>query len=139
MRKLFFTSFTWALLAASLLLATGSHAAVETNSAAASQDNIHYRISYKSKVDPLPLNQMHSWIIHVETLDGKPVEQAKIVIYGKMPMHKHDLPTTPVVSELGDGDYLAEGMKFSMLGLWKLWIQVQAGQYTDTVTFEIEL
>lgn len=132
-------SLTWVLLATSLFFSAYTHAAVESEDTSTTKNSTHYRVSYTSKVEPLPLNHIHSWELYVETLDGKPVENATITIYGGMPMHKHDLPTQPVVTELGDGDYLVEGMKFSMLGTWKIWVQVQAGEFTDTVTFYIEL
>src|SRR4030067_376226 len=79
-----------------------------------------FRVSYTSNEPPLPLNQIHSWTLHVETADGQPVENAEITVGGGMPQHGHGLPTSPEVTENlgGGGDYLVEGMKFQMLGWW---------------------
>jgi len=100
-------------------------------------DSTHYRVSFKSRVEPLPLNKIHSWVLHIDTLDGKPVEKARVSVYGGMPAHKHGLPTEPVVSELSRGDYLVEGLKFSMSGDWEIWFNIRTGNITDKVKFKI--
>ena len=93
-----------------------------------------------SQLDPLAINQLHSWILHVETPDGQPVEGATITVDGGMPAHNHGLPTDPqVTEELGGGDYRLEGMKFSMPGLWELRITVTADGKTDTAVLELTL
>ena len=130
---------------AGLFLVTGLCFTVAVNAEDKSQDSatttdsIHFLVSYKSKVEPLPLNRIHSWILHVETGDGKPVEKAEISVFGGMPAHAHGLPTEPIVTEFGDGDYLVEGLKFSMTGMWQLWFNIRAGDLTDKIKFDIEL
>lgn len=113
--------------------------AADDSLVSATTESIHFRASYKSKVEPLPLNRIHSWVLHIETLDSKPVEKAEIAVYGGMPAHKHGLPTEPQVSEIGDGDYLVEGIKFSMNGSWQLWFDIRADGITDQVIFDIDL
>lgn len=99
-----------------------------------------FRVSYSSNEEPLPLNQIHSWTLHVETADGQPVESAEISIDGGMPQHGHGLPTRPQVTEnLGGGDYLVEGMKFQMPGWWEVRFDISAGGQSDTVTFNLVL
>ena len=57
-----------------------------------------------------------------------------------MPQHNHGFPTTPeVTEELGDGDYMIEGMKFSMGGWWELQLSINAAAGSDSVTFNIVL
>ena len=99
-----------------------------------------FRVSYTSNVETIPLNQIHSWTLHVETADGQPVENAEISIDGGMPQHGHGLPTSPQVTEnLGGGDYLVEGMKFQMLGWWEVRIDISADGRSDTGTFNLIL
>ena len=100
-------------------------------------DGEHFRVSDKSKIEPLPLNQIHSWVLHVTTLDGKPVEKAMISVYGGMPAHRHGLPTQPKVTEMADGDYLVEGIKFSMTGMWEMWFNIQVDGVADKTKFVI--
>ena len=99
-----------------------------------------FQVSISSDLDPLDLNQIHSWTVRVETPKGEPVEGAEIVVDGGMPQHNHGFPTTPeITEELGGGDYLLEGMKFSMAGWWELKLAITAGDQTDDVTFNIML
>ena len=97
----------------------------------------YFRIRYESRITPLPLNQIHSWILHVETLDGKPVDNAMIVVSGGMPAHKHGLPTQPAVTGLGGGEYLVEGVKFTMTGLWEMEFLIQAVDASESLKFNI--
>jgi len=96
--------------------------------------------SISSELDPLAINQIHSWIVHIETSDGAPVENAEIKIGGGMPQHNHGFPTSPAVTQdLGGGDYLIEGVKFNMGGWWELQISISTGDESDSVTFNLIL
>ncbi len=99
-----------------------------------------FQVSINSSLDPLVINQIHSWTVHVETPDGEPVEEAEIAVSGGMPQHNHGFPTAPeITEELGGGDYLLEGVKFSMTGWWELKLAINAGDQSDNVTFNIML
>ena len=99
-----------------------------------------YRISYQSKTEPIPLNRIHSWTLHLETADGHAVDDAQIAIYGGMPAHKHGFPTAPRVTQsLGNGNYLVEGLKFSMAGHWELWLNIRSGGQTDKAIIHVVL
>lgn len=95
---------------------------------------------YTSSVNPVPVNQLHSWTLHLETPAGQPLEHAQIGVDGDMPQHGHGLPTRPQVTQnLGHGDYLVEGLKFQMGGWWVMDFKVTAGGQTDTVRFNLLL
>lgn len=103
-------------------------------------DNDNFRVSYTSSEDVVPVNQMHQWTLHVETMDGQPVENAEISVDGDMPQHGHGLPTRPQVTQnLGNGDYLVEGMKFQMGGWWVMDFTIRADGQTDAVHFNMML
>lgn len=98
----------------------------------------YYRVSYESRLQPIPINRIHSWVIHVETADGQPVEGATISVTGGMPAHNHGLPTDPrMTRSLGNGDYLLEGMRFHMHGDWELLVTVEADGRRDTVVIPL--
>ena len=128
-----------------LSLITGLCITIVGNAADGAQDSVtsidskHFRVSYKSEVEPLPLNRIHSWTLHVDTLDDKPVEKASISVRGGMPAHKHGLPTQPEVTEIGNGGYLVEGLKFSMTGIWQIWFDIRTEDATDKIKFTIKL
>ena len=103
-------------------------------------DNDLFRVSYVSSQEIVPINQMHQWTLHVETLDGQLVEDASINVDGDMPQHRHGLPTHPQVTKyLGNGDYLIEGMKFQMGGWWVMDFTINAADRTDAVHFNMML
>ena len=99
----------------------------------------HFRVSYKSNISPLPLNRIHSWTLHIDTLSGQTVENATITIRGGMPAHKHGLPTQPEITETGGGNYYIEGLKFSMTGKWQIWFIIHTENFTDKIKFDITL
>jgi hypothetical protein len=99
-----------------------------------------FRVSYTSELQPIVINRIHGWVLHVETAAGAPVEDASIEINGGMPEHDHGLPTAPEVTRnLGDGDYLVEGLRFHMNGYWELEFTIMAGGATDTVVIPLTL
>lgn len=99
-----------------------------------------FQVSVTSNMEPPELNEIHSWTVHIETPDGQPVEQAEITVDGGMPQHNHGFPTTPeITEELGNGNYLLDGVKFSMAGWWELKLTITTGDQTDVVTFNIIL
>ncbi len=103
-------------------------------------ENGLFTVSAVSRLDPVVINETHAWTLHIETDDGSPVTDAEIAIDGGMPEHNHGFPTAPRVTEnLGEGDYLLEGMRFNMGGVWVLTLEVSSGGQSDTVTFEFEL
>ena len=103
-------------------------------------ENGLFRVSAVSRLDPVVINETHAWTLHIETADGSPLTDAEIQIDGGMPEHNHGFPTAPRVTEnLGGGDYLLEGMRFNMGGVWVLTIEISSGGQSDTATFEFEL
>ncbi len=98
-----------------------------------------FQVTVNSNLEPLSLNEIHSWTVHVETADGQVLEKAEITVGGGMPEHNHGFPTAPEISEESGGDYLLEGVKFSMAGWWELKLDITAGDQSDSVTFNIIL
>ena len=99
-----------------------------------------FKVSYTTSIGTVPVNQMHQWTLHVESADGQPVENATITVDGDMPQHGHGLPTQPrVTKNLGNGDYLVDGMKFQMGGWWVMDFNVTANGQTDAVHFNMML
>lgn len=118
---------------------SGGSMAADAIEAQATENGL-FIVSAVSQLDPVVINETHSWVIHIETADENPVISADISIEGGMPAHNHGFPTAPRVTEnLGDGDYLLEGMRFNMGGVWVLTLEISSGGQTDSVTFEFEL
>ncbi len=103
-------------------------------------DKQHFQVSYSSKLDPITINMMHAWIIRIENNKQQAVLNAEISVDGGMPAHNHGLPTHPQVTKnIGEGNYLLEGMKFHMGGWWQVTISIVDGNVSDSVTFDLNL
>ncbi len=99
-----------------------------------------YKLAYTSALEPIEINRIHEWLLHIETADGDLVENAEVTVDGGMPVHNHGLPTRPTVTAyLGNGDYRVEGLRFHMNGQWEIWISVKSGSMTDIVTIPLQL
>jgi len=99
-----------------------------------------FNVSYTASTGTVPVNQMHQWTLHIESADGRPVEDATINVDGDMPQHGHGLPTSPRVTKyLGNGDYLVDGMKFQMGGWWLMDFTISTRDQTDAVHFNMML
>ena len=99
-----------------------------------------FHVTYLSRLEPIPINRIHSWVLHVETADGETVADAEISVTGGMPAHDHGLPTSPRVTQyLGSGDYLIEGLRFHMNGYWEVELEIATDSASDTVIIPLEL
>ena len=99
-----------------------------------------FQVGYQSTGDAVPINQIHTWLVRVESSTGEPVTNAEISISGGMPAHQHGLPTAPrMTRDLGDGTYLIEGMKFHMPGHWRIEVLVTSPTTTETTAFDLYL
>jgi hypothetical protein len=99
-----------------------------------------YQATILPDAQPIPVNKIHTWVLHLETPDGQPLNAAEITVDGDMPQHGHGLPTRPLVTEnLGGGDYRVEGMKFQMGGWWVIDFYITADGVSDKVSFNLLL
>jgi len=98
-----------------------------------------YTITVASSLDPIEINQIHSWTLHI-TWEGEPVSDARLTVEGGMPAHDHGLPTRPrITEELGEGFYRLGGMRFHMQGEWEISIEIKDAGKTDTVVIMLTL
>ena len=117
-----------------------AHPAVAQDSGRPAENAVPFSVTFTPAQQPIPINRIHTWILHIESLAGAPVDGATVTVDGGMPAHDHGLQTAPrVTRELGDGDYLLEGVKFHMPGTWQMNITVTTPDATATVTIELEL
>lgn len=103
-------------------------------------DDGHFTVSFESELQPLAINKIHSWILHIVDSNGETISNAQLVVSGGMPQHNHGLPTSPAVTAaLEDGDYKLEGMRFHMRGYWEIRVSIDTGTERDEVTIALTL
>lgn len=99
-----------------------------------------YVVTYTTPDGEPRINQMHSWILHIEDDQGNEIEGAIIDVEGGMPEHNHGLPTKPRVTQaLGGGDYKLDGMRFHMSGYWEIVVSITTDTGTSTVMIPLQL
>lgn len=99
-----------------------------------------YRGTIRPAGDSIPQGKIQSWMLHLETASGVPVDSASVTVDGGMPQHGHGLPTKPQVTRaLGNGDHFVEGIKFNMGGWWVVKFHVSAAAGSDSLIFNISL
>ena len=99
-----------------------------------------FTVSYESALQPIEINRIHQWVLHIESESGEVVTGANVEVTGGMPAHDHGLPTRPrVIEEFEEGNYRLDGMRFHMAGDWELTISIEADGKTDTVIVALHL
>lgn len=103
-------------------------------------DHKRFVLSLFPNTTPPPLHQIHDWTLQVKDADAVAVETANIMVYGGMPKHKHGFSTNPKVTQnLGNGNYLIDGIKFNMPGQWEIWLNIIAGKVRDKAVFVVNI
>lgn len=98
------------------------------------------QIEIYSELSPLVINQIHSWHIRVMDREGEVLVLDQLAVFGGMPEHDHGLPTQPIVTtHLDNGDYLLEGVRFHMQGLWRLQVELDYEGVGDTAIIDFDL
>ena len=132
------TTLTFEAFTAENILVKGNFS--ESYATTALSADKKYRVSLHSNNFPIPTQKIHTWTARIEQANGKPLENAKIYIHGGMPEHRHGFPVTPRVRKyLGDGKYLIEGVKFSMIGDWEIRLNIKEKNVRDRVIFKIKI
>ena len=99
-----------------------------------------YRIGVRPAIAPIPLGAMHDWVVRIELADGNPASPSTLAFDGGMPSHGHGFVTAPrVTRDLGNGEYLVEGVKFHMAGEWEVRVAVTEGSSGDRASFVIDV
>ncbi len=131
-----------AVAAASIAILCGLLASPEAGAADETwtSDAGHFVVSFEAELQPLEINRIHSWVVHIETAAGADVINAEIDVEGGMPEHNHGLPTRPrVAGNLGGGNYRIAGIRFHMSGYWELRFFIDDGSHRDKVTIPLQL
>ena len=80
-----------------LPMLAGNVVAQEEEASVLESEQGFYRLSYESQLNPIVINQMHSWTLHIDNANGMAVTDAEISVGGGMPQHNHGLATAPSI------------------------------------------
>ena len=98
-----------------------------------------YNLHIHSRLQPLAINQIHSWLLELKDESGA-VTAASISVVGGMPEHDHGLPPQPQLpEEVEPGSYLIEGIRFHMPGKWQMQFSIQVNGIVTNALLEFQL
>lgn len=103
-------------------------------------DGKSFRVSYAADTPDgkPPLGKMHAWTISIEP--KQPVADVlRLSVEGDMPQHLHGLPTSIEVVRLEGNRFALRGMKFHMVGWWRLKFTVSDGTTSEDFLFQFIL
>ena len=104
----------------------------------ASTDGGLFRVTIRPEANKIPIGKFHSWVIRITDDEGIPVDTAQIKVGGGMEAHGHGLPTAPKATEAREqGEFLVEGVKFTMSGEWTLVFVIRSGGRQDVAKFRL--
>lgn len=96
-----------------------------------------YRATIDSMLDPIQINKLHAWTMRLETAEGAPVDGAQIGIDVVWPHTGEPMQTNPSVTAEGKGEYLIEGIKLQMNGMWRVSFDIAAAAGRDTLSYDL--
>lgn len=104
-----------------------------------SADSGDIRIKISGHRNFMALNKIQHWNVELTTLRNTPIATAKLFVDGGMPAHAHGLPTEPMVKHVKNNVYQIKGLKFSMAGVWVLFIDINTEDIAYKLTLEFDL
>ncbi len=134
--KIYFLQF---LCAANLFAASNLSTTTEWN---ARKINIQMEVEDRSgkSLIAIPLNQLVRLRVNIEALDGQPIKELKLVKFdAQMPAHRHGMVTKATISEVKPQQYLIEGVKLHMPGIWKLIFDLKDNKQASQVAISLNL
>lgn len=103
---------------------------------AADEDHLHIDTEWPEAVK----TGQNTLKIHLRDHDDAPITGATIVVDPQMPIHGHGSSEDPVVTELGEGNYEAFPVTFTMPGPWVVHVTATAkDEAGQTVERDISL
>lgn len=120
-------------------LATDKAEAVQEWSVSASSKDLHFDGILKCQAAPVAGDFQNCRFELYQ--QGKAVDGAQLAIDGGMKTHGHGLPTKPTLVSVGNqtGEYIIEGLKFSMAGEWTIGFLIQTSDVSDQLLFDFTI
>ncbi|MFD2647359.1 auxin-binding protein [Devosia albogilva] len=98
-----------------------------------------YRVSLKPRLEPVPIGEVHSWLVEVTEPQGGQID-VEVRFAGEMPGHGHGLSAAAEVTydEVAER-HIVEGVRFSMAGNWLLRVDITGPAGDDMAIFGLNL
>lgn len=106
---------------------------------AAENDPTEGPFTFHTSLEPGTIGE-NTLSIHLHGPDGASLDGATLHVEATMPAHGHGSGTSPTVEALGDGEYRAFPVTFTMPGKWEVKIHATSGDLEGgtVLTFDVE-
>jgi hypothetical protein len=98
-----------------------------------------YRASLIPSTASITLDRSLTWALDVHATSGAPVPGAELALDSWMPDDPGAQLERPQVTDLGDGHYRIDGIRFDRRGWWNVKLQISKATVTDSLAFNIVL
>jgi hypothetical protein len=98
-----------------------------------------WSVTYTPDSDPIPMTDNFKLYVSISDIETSEfVSGAEVNASASMPEHNHGMNTTPVVTELENGQYEVAGMQFHMSGHWRIDLEINAMDKTEEIEFHVD-
>ncbi len=97
-------------------------------------DGGSFMVAYSTMPGEVPLNEDFMVMVQLTDMDGNPVQATTVDVDANMPDHGHGMNVDPMIMDMGDGMWHADGMRFHMEGYWELEVMVDG----ELATFDMD-
>lgn len=92
-----------------------------------------FMVAYSTMPAEIPLNEDFMVMVALSDMNGAPALSTEVSVDATMPEHGHGMNQVPMMMDMGNGMWHAEGMRFHMEGYWQLEVVVNG----ELATFDI--
>ncbi len=93
-----------------------------------------YMVAYSTMPSPIPLNEDFMVMVQLTDMDGTALQATSLDVDATMPDHGHGMNVDPMIMDMGDGMWHADGMRLLMEVYWELVVSVDG----VTAAFDID-
>lgn len=97
-------------------------------------DGGSFMVAYSTMPGEVPLNEDFMVMVQLTDMEGNNVQATTVDVDANMPDHGHGMNVDPMIMDMGDGMWHADGMRFHMEGYWELEVVVDG----ELATFDID-
>lgn len=99
----------------------------------------NYHIIVEAITKPLKVGKNILKLTVVNRENMKPAKKLFIEVIPWMPKHEHGVTDIPIVKEISEGEYLIDGLSFSMPGNWEVYLKIKGNGKDDSAVFDVRI
>ncbi|MGD2080104.1 MAG: FixH family protein [Nitrospirota bacterium] len=100
----------------------------------------NYFLKVKFATEPVRVGRTSMNLKIYDETTGQPSKGGlDVTVFPWMPFHEHGSREVPIVTSLGDGEYLVENLTFTMAGEWEVFVIIKDEDIEDEAVFVVKV